>query len=223
MASIVGTPGNDNLAGTPGQDFIDGRGGADVIDGGAGFDLVSYADPDAAAAILLDFSDPALNTGEAALDALYTRAELLELISASLPKPSRDVLTGIGDDCDDLFDSRVGRSVDQLGEQGTSKPFTGGRRTQVNRILHRVAVGLFLLPRCDESVAEHLTRRGFRHDERHIEFLQVREFLTPLRECHRVFVERDDAVLDVVVVNLSHVRQVLRDLVTLGELVDALP
>lgn len=28
-----------------------------------------------------------------------SEAELLELISASLPKPSRDVLTGIGDDC----------------------------------------------------------------------------------------------------------------------------
>jgi Ca2+-binding RTX toxin-like protein len=39
-ATIVGTPGADNLTGTSGNDVIVGRGGNDVIDGGSGSDVI---------------------------------------------------------------------------------------------------------------------------------------------------------------------------------------
>jgi Ca2+-binding RTX toxin-like protein len=65
---LRGTPFNDTLVGDAGTNFLRGLGGADVLDGRGGIDFASYVD--AAAALTVDLSNPANNTGDAAGDVL---------------------------------------------------------------------------------------------------------------------------------------------------------
>ena len=58
---------NDTLVGDGNNNLLNGGPGADVLDGGAGFDLADYTN--ATAGLIVDFANPANNTGEAAGDA----------------------------------------------------------------------------------------------------------------------------------------------------------
>ncbi len=64
---LSGLEGDDSLYGGNGSDTLTGGAGADRLDGGTGRDRASYRD--APMAVLVDMTDPARNTGEAAGDA----------------------------------------------------------------------------------------------------------------------------------------------------------
>ena len=84
------------------------------------------------------------------------------------------------------------------------RPLPAAAGPEVDRVLDGVPVGALLLPRRDERVAEQLPARRLGHEERHAELVQVGELRLPLAERHRVLVERDRGVRDVVVVDLAH-------------------
>jgi Ca2+-binding RTX toxin-like protein len=67
---LSGTLGNDIMVGLGGDDTLIGGLGADRLDGGIGFDWSSYLN--ANAGIYFNFSNPNLNTGEAAGDTLIS-------------------------------------------------------------------------------------------------------------------------------------------------------
>lgn len=72
---LWGWDGNDTLYGRDGNDTLLGGAGADRLDGGAGTDRAQYNS--ATAAILVDFQNVSLNTGEAAGDVYVSIENLL--------------------------------------------------------------------------------------------------------------------------------------------------
>jgi Ca2+-binding RTX toxin-like protein len=71
---LLGRAGNDTLIGGAGNDNFFGGAGADLFDGGSGVDRAVYSD--ALAGIVVDFLNPARNTGDAAGDT-FTLIEAL--------------------------------------------------------------------------------------------------------------------------------------------------
>jgi Ca2+-binding RTX toxin-like protein len=82
---VNGGAGDDILFGDDGNDFLYGGLGADTLDGGAGFDQAYYGA--AAAGIVVNLTNPASNTGEAAGDAYIS-------IEALAGSAFNDTLTG---------------------------------------------------------------------------------------------------------------------------------
>src|ERR1051325_2796432 len=79
MATINGSPGNDNLTGTAGDDILIGGAGADHLDGGAGEDAASYINSAIGLNIFLANDAPAASaaTGEAAGDTYHSIEDVI--------------------------------------------------------------------------------------------------------------------------------------------------
>ncbi len=96
--TLDGGAGNDTLEGDNGDDLFIGGAGADDMDGGSDFDTVSYAN--STAGLVVDFTDLAANTGDAAGDR-YTDIE--SLIGSAFDDTLKadfgvNVIAGDGDD-----------------------------------------------------------------------------------------------------------------------------
>jgi len=102
---LVGGDGNDDLFGGLGNDGLRGGAGADDLDGGGGFDRVFYAK--APAAVTIDLSDLANNTGDAAGDT-YTSIE------SFYGSAFDDILTG--DAGDNRLDGQAGNDTISGGD-----------------------------------------------------------------------------------------------------------
>ncbi len=94
---LFGSAGNDSLSGGSGDDNLYGGLGADALDGGAGFNYARY--DEAPAAVLVDLSTPASNTGEAAGDT-YTN------IQGVIGSTFNDTL--VGDGLDNILSGAAG-------------------------------------------------------------------------------------------------------------------
>src|SRR5947209_6338285 len=79
MATINGSPGNDNLTGTAGDDILNGGAGADHLDGGAGEDAATYINSPVGLNIFLvnDAAPSTAATGEAAGDTYHSVEDVI--------------------------------------------------------------------------------------------------------------------------------------------------
>src|SRR3954453_2778956 len=79
MATINGSPGNDNLTGTAGDDILNGGAGADHLDGGAGEDAATYINsPTGVNVYLINDGTPATAaSGEAAGDTYHSIEDII--------------------------------------------------------------------------------------------------------------------------------------------------
>ncbi|WP_442582829.1 S8 family serine peptidase [Mesorhizobium sp. ASY16-5R] len=121
---VQGLAGNDTLAGQGGNDTLVGGLGADYLSGGSGSDTASYAN--AAAAVKVSLSNPAINTGEAAGDTYNSVERLLgSAFNDTLEGTASantinggagsDVLTGLGGSDSFVFSMALGAAnVDKI-------------------------------------------------------------------------------------------------------------
>ncbi|WP_442582830.1 VCBS domain-containing protein [Mesorhizobium sp. ASY16-5R] len=121
---VQGLAGNDTLAGQGGNDTLVGGLGADYLSGGSGSDTASYAN--AAAAVKVSLSNPAINTGEAAGDTYNSVERLLgSAFNDTLEGTASantinggagsDVLTGLGGSDSFVFSTALGATnVDKI-------------------------------------------------------------------------------------------------------------
>jgi len=93
---VYGFGGNDKITTGAGTDFVDGGPGADTIDTGVGFDYVSWNS--STAAVTVNLSNPAANTGDAAGDTVANAEAfyLTEFNDIFVGQNGQDVVFGQG-------------------------------------------------------------------------------------------------------------------------------
>ena len=106
--TLNGHDGNDILRGGDGNDTLIGGVGADELDGGAGFDRASYLT--ASAGVLIDMSNTALNTGDAAGDT-YISIERLHGSNFADTISNTGTLFVFAGDGDDILTGDTGNNV----------------------------------------------------------------------------------------------------------------
>lgn len=113
--NLYGDVGNDSIAGGAGDDWLIGGLGADALDGGAGIDGASYVH--ATAAVRVDLTNSATNTGEATGDSFSSIEKLHGSTFADTLVGSATSKTIWGDSGDDTI---LGGSADEqlLGDGG---------------------------------------------------------------------------------------------------------
>jgi hypothetical protein len=116
-------------------------------------------------------------------------------------------LAAAGDDRDHLPRAGVRAAREQRGEQQPAKPSPRPAWRQVHRVLNGVTVRRFGPPGAGVGVPDDLRAR-FGYQEWQRELAQVREFALPVPDGRRRFLERRDAVRDVVSEDVGDRREV---------------
>jgi len=118
---LYGYNGNDRLVGIAGDDLLIGGAGADRLEGGDGFDVASYAP--SAEGLVVNLSDTAQNTGDAAGDVYYEIEGLVgsEHVDTLIGSNGDNRLEGGGGN--DILDAMGGRDA-VYGDDGDDRLFS---------------------------------------------------------------------------------------------------